>query len=1455
MSHLALQSARRPKTAALAALGVAVIFALVAAFPTFAFASDGEVTYDDDGTVLAPTEGIEALGFSPSRSLTQSDDRGDVDPAGPTLMVSPSELAMMGITRSPDGSADGIGTYNIPSRDVSRSLSYNIAYKHVGDFSAAAEAKALIRGPGAVQAIDINGDGLDEQVQYYYSCDRNNGNNGRMRLTVYNEYGKVYFDFDLDVDFNNSISRTNTGWDVYNKYPQQSWSSIFTFCVGDFNADGIEDVCLLYSYLDGTTAAVDRVTYYFTYDKTTDAYGYACNKQRVSTVTGVQSSFHGYEAASMAVVDINGDGADEVVYTLANASANTTQMWLFKSGVGATSGTDELVPLSGLTLDKRAMLSVSPGDIDNDGEVEIVVGGYSGQELHLAYLECDRQHNHINGALQGTTLLLDDTGMHAVAAGSLQNHGDADTSQYLSEPDSDYRPNGEESHARYVNTTNWTVPLQTVSLTGYQGTDELLSSDQVFFGMWFYSFDTETRQFRPFGDTANLPFKYYDDNNLSILSMTPMIPDGVVNALSATDLNNYMGQQCLLITLSRDLDKKHGSDMAYETYLYFADGTHVDRYTVEVARADYYDRTLYPKMCALNCDDDTLYLKLREHQFAYTEAFLSGVVMAPPYFRDLEEATGYDSGWTSYTTEHSDATEAGGTATVEFGGSFSGKLGNVKMGPTFLGSFEGEWSDTSTTEYAFTLSTSHGEDSAAIHCIPSDIYIYDTYTYNMSTGAFDPGSPLTLSFPCEPVTLMLPLDSSDSDYNYRDRSAAYNAWVNKQNEGKPDSEKLELLPDISEFLNHTAGDPSTYQHKVSGISGVYEGNTLMAVDYSNGFGITSQGSRVSFSDSHSAQYGGAVSIGVVFERDGWLSKGEIEASVKGSGFKGTVTTDGTSYESAVLSIDNDFKDYYYAARMYAGTKKPAHLYKDTKDNDRSYTIIDFVTTNVHCAPAAARDYAAQAAGSEAMNITCTLPWDVPASWNADSYYLEYFDTATQKWAVVENTTVLDPGTSAPQEWTFKHEKLNPDTSYQYHIVSTRGSVKNYTPSFTGKTESAPLHTVSMTQPAHGEVWGYRVDDEGSLFSIEGSGDVQQGAEVRSVCIPEEGYEVSGWRIERTSDGTVFTEDDFSVDGGVLTIPEVTFDATVTPIVENVSGAALAEESEGAEGDEAIEPLAQDAPRPDLDAAGVTLTYDPEGAWTTNPDARILVNFSPETLAHAFSYLSNTLVTGAVQSGEARQLIIDNLPNGDYVLPFVVHANGKMHVREVHIKKDAGLIGLDVGLIERYDTSLSEKRAYLVTSARPGASGLVALQMAPGRDVDPATEGVWQDASRVLSEGWMPVDSGWWTVRLMNGAGQTVTKSFEVPEYPKAGLVEPGEPGGPDTPGGDGTTPGGTPGSGGPNSGQVAYPLGGDTLAPTGDSLAAPLSLALLALVAIGTAGAAGIKRRRAQKAIHIQPRR
>lgn len=1136
-----------------------------------------------DGTIKGDATGPELMGFSVDRESTDSAKRGNADPNGPTFGISPDEVGILG-TNYLNASNSPFGSYKqlqLGSADLNATMN-SIQLPAGGSGSYPIADQMFLNSPGKVLAIDYNGDGVDENVAYYYDKDcymfeDSSRPDGVLRAVVFdprtpNEQPHEVFRAGGDL--------LGTMWDIRENLPSQAWSSVFPLTVGDFDGDHNEDFALLHwDYENEQYGGSWYKASLELYLSRPQADGSVEFEHRYpSRYVYYDDLQHGvpdqpYFPVSLVAGDLNNDGRDELFLSMMKEDRDYRGMYV---RTAMLDGDDRVnvtsYQLNGVNLNGNSMLSLSTGDIDNDGSKELVLGGYSEGELFLGYLEWDGGANALNPKVQGFTRLRDDEGTAATTGADIDGQHPADTHQWSGDRDSDYMPHDySKSRAMYPGATNWTVPLQTVSLSGFKSDT---TCDQVYFGMWFYELDRASGQFRPYLDTQNCRYDNNDNNNVSVLGMFPIITDADVDASTVDGLSVYDGGQSLLLALSIDLDKDHGGDMSYQLYCYTRDGDHIVRSTREIDRADYYSKDFYPKACAGNQDQDTLLLTLEEHQFVYAEPVVVGVVMAPPYFEDIASETGYNSGSTEYTQTSGDEEAETGSCSLELDWSFAVGTKRAKVGPSFGGLYTGEWTHTTTHEYWYTLGTSNRQDSVALTCVPTDVYLYSTQRYDSAEGKYVPAEPLIMSFPCEPVTQMIALDDPASDDDYTARVKKYNGFVEQHNRDKQNihvGNLLKYLPEPEEFTRHEPGDPSSYLARVDDLQGeVLVGNHSMALDHSTSFGNTYQSSLVQLTEGDSSTFGGAFSGGVNLSNDGWFKESEVDISVQDGGSKMTSDYGGSIYTGTLNSISNDYADYYFSCTLYAGVKQPERLGALLDDKEDRYVIVDYTTSDVHCLPAQARNLRVDKASWNEVTLSCDLPWNVAGSWQASEYVLERYDVARDRWVEVGEGAgrwTRNAASLSTQHVTVTDEGLEPDMTYRYRVMAYRtgatgAAYDNPTPTLEATTCPAPTFQVSFDAGEHGNVWAYVTDANGARFSLSSPATVRQGESLDFSCVPNAGWRLEGWEV-LGGGGEPLDEGQYEVTDILhLSIPSLASDVHVKPILSDTTKKVAMSAGEG-----------------------------------------------------------------------------------------------------------------------------------------------------------------------------------------------------------------------------------------------------------------------------------------------------
>ena len=153
--------------------------------------------------------------------------------------------------------------------------------------------------------------------------------------------------------------------------------------------------------------------------------------------------------------------------------------------------------------DDRKPLTPSPGR-RNQIEFEYY------HELAMSYMKYDKGLNSY-GNFQGFTVFRNEEEMAWTAAADNETRYNDNPSPKLS------------SSARYRNAQNWTVPIQSVSLTGYVNKR---TNHQIFFGNCMYYYETGSGKFKVYDDGGKVDgnMVVYDDFDAPVSSINTLVP-------------------------------------------------------------------------------------------------------------------------------------------------------------------------------------------------------------------------------------------------------------------------------------------------------------------------------------------------------------------------------------------------------------------------------------------------------------------------------------------------------------------------------------------------------------------------------------------------------------------------------------------------------------------------------------------------------------------------------------------------------------------------------------------------------------------------------------------------------------------------------------------------------------------------------------------------------------------
>ena len=1134
-------------------------------------------SYADDGTLIGNSQGASLMGLPTGRS-SESIARGDT-PAmgyGNTFGIVPLELlAIEGDTLSYSDQDYSLGRKSLALSNTSTGVT---AYKNYG--------KSI--------SMDVDADGKDELV-YLYLKDAGNSKL-TLAMAVYTYKGKCIMNTTLPGSFDVSdIDALNKNTHDTGKYNTVFVvDNIFQVVTGDFNGDFKDELAYVgYDKADGKLKADIHVLEYTggdysKVDINADGFSLSLNEATLSGGRSFVSS--AFAPIKLSTGDINTDCKDEILYTYVadnadskNADNGGSLGYIRTDGKGyqATDcGAITLGPDGSANRDPVGFASATVGDINADGEMETVIGGYMVNfdnqshtdnngtkyyhQLVLASLRWDHNANKlITDTSTGFTVLRSDDG---TAINENTSFGSKMMATIF--PESSKKASLPADQENYwcvsPQSSAWNAPLQAVSLSGNKNN---LRCHQIYFCGFIYTLGQEASS----TGTAISKFKVYRDTKLSTLdcqenNKTITLSTGITTT-DKINQNELLGKEELFVSAIRDGNSgtsiSADSPTHYNTFCYTEldkSGKVQDKLEQKgISLGDHKRSEQYvPHYTLGNVDNDTIYMKYIGHEFVYTEPKILSILMAPPYFKDLGNAS---SG--------SAAIGAISGTTHEFGGTFSATYAGSETVSIGIGSLAGgsmKISQDSTTSYThktttvkeltFTYTTQSGQDSVCMAAVPTDIYYYNYCTLKdnqklsdadvdwQPTQAIDPGTS---------VQTML------SHNLYNANKEKYNAFVkdyNAQNKGKAGYSELTEMPDVDKYFAHTPGEPDTYKYAANRTD-IYQPTDLLALDY----GTTSKSILYTTKVTTTEAGEEAFSIGFSFTGEGGLIlkvKTEQGFKLGGKIFGSDGKTTGQSYKAEIKSIDEKYVGKYaFSTKMLINKGTARELNEKGEYGDYTFPILTYAVqdSGFKALPKKAENGKAEAASAHEMAVSWYMPKTTSTAYTPSHYELLRKKTTDPDTAWVSLENVATGGNELPEAkrtFTYTDKGLEANTAYTYKVVSKRTGTTETTTNeitFAGTTSVLPKFPVTYNDGDHGTVIGGCITD-GIIheFAREdgkttNTAKVTEGDGAYFNALPVSGYRITGWTVDGLAEG----EYQYNATTGKLTIPKVTKAFTVTPV--------------------------------------------------------------------------------------------------------------------------------------------------------------------------------------------------------------------------------------------------------------------------------------------------------------------
>lgn len=424
-----------------------------------------------------------------------------------------------------------------------------------------------------------------------------------------------------------------------------------------------------------------------------------------------------------------------------------------------------------------------------------------------------------------------------------------------------------------------------------------------------------------------------------------------------------------------------------------------------------------------NTDKDTTILKYTgEHYYNYSDPEVLAVLASPPYYADLANDDD-DSQMIESSTAYSSTKGSGGGST--YSNSFSVgvytswektwsmlgvELASAEAEASINNTFTWETQKTSSLEYEVEYATMAGVDTVVMYSMPVETYVYEAQIPNENGNGYDTQT-MTVNIPYEPSIQTISLENYNKIYN------TYNG----------------VLPDVSNALTHTVGEPGSYAPSVSSLPGdrsqtlAYNGNPFT-------IGQGSQNTQTQ-SIAMTSEEENSFNYQLDVETKAGAGMGGVKVGVTAGYSHGAgsvhITTSGSSYTATMNGLPTQAEQYGYGFNW----KLVGFLYQG------KYPVVTYLVTNVKEPPLLPENFGANE--EETTTDQIALEWDY--SGNAAGFVIyRYFQSPSASGYYKIGTVEAGEGSASGsgRHYTYTDTGLSPNTGYQYRIQTIGTSVPN-----------------------------------------------------------------------------------------------------------------------------------------------------------------------------------------------------------------------------------------------------------------------------------------------------------------------------------------------------------------------------------------------------------------------------
>ena len=829
----------------------------------------------------------------------------------------------------------------------------------------------------------------------------------------------------------------------YEQICDWDWMGMVNLQAADFDGDGIDEIAY--------TTRDKKYRSYQTYDENvylhvlklqkqdSDGWMDAANwKEVFSTQIAYETFLYTDEmyipnyATAVSVGDFNRDGVDDIATVCADynpymdedATAEVTFFWGERAG-------DMLKRKSTMRLEQLenpaeyegdANVSLALGDVDGDGDDEMIAAGVSNKNLFKRHImiydwngegftlsasktfdlfEKDNQGQYVNAVMNGRSegeFYSITEGKANLAVGAFNGFGQPD--------------------AIYMDSLLFSYKDNDLELTGlYDKAFSVSGKDYVECNVRAADFDGDGTEVPVIQMIALADHKEKEMSFAATFDRKVQYAKGEQLDVAIPYLENSAGETAMKVK------KYHAKNMSF---------------------------------ALPDIDNDTSYLRYKNvHYYKYSDPKILAVLASPPFFKDLDNDAFDGAGelnCTSYATTKGTGSGTTSSDTFHIGAYvsyehditvFGVKVAQVEWETELQNQFTWETEKIATKEYEATYETLSGQDTVVLFSVPMETFEFevdipvtddDGNVIKTNTETIGINLPHT---PCVKTIALEKYERIAKDFNE--------------------------LPQISDsILTHTVGHPDTYPKQTSQLKHVdHSSEILVAPDMKSAAPATDYGKGA---QTHSITMGNEKTnsfnyeLGVDFKAGAGVGSftAGISSGYTHSGGTVEISTSGYSYSAQIYDLPMEAEEAGYGFNW----RMAAYKYKDA---DNEFPVVTYLVNDVQQGPLLPANFVQNEENTTKDQVA--LNWDYtgnPAGFLINKYYKSagnagFYEIAYVKSGDADAVIAKDGNTKTYQ---YIDEGLDPDTEYQYQIqtVSNQFHVKSV-PSETLVCYTLPIGTV------------------------------------------------------------------------------------------------------------------------------------------------------------------------------------------------------------------------------------------------------------------------------------------------------------------------------------------------------------------------------------------------------------